>query len=106
MKNVKYYLIVFIGIAVLSASFLEAGEKESTQYIDELARSHIKIMQDDGSITNVINLLISEGIFCQVRGHKWEAGCGVSGCLVIHDGPMRHCVVCGKTETREMKPWN
>lgn len=72
---------------------------------NDLVKSHIKSMQDDGSITNVINLLVTNGTFCQIRGHQWEGGCGMDGCLVIHNNPMRHCPVCGTIESREIGPW-
>ena len=73
--------------------------------LDELAKAHVKAMRDDGSITNVVNLIVSDGTFCQVRGHKWEFGCGVNGCLVNHYAPMRHCAVCGSTQTQKVGPW-
>jgi len=66
----------------------------------------IKRCRDEGTLTNLVNALVADGSFCQVRGgHKWEFGCGVTGCLVIHAGPMRHCAVCGATETQEVGPW-
>ena len=64
----------------------------------DVAKSHIEEMRSDGSITNVVNMLIENGTVCNVRGHKWEAGCGTFGCLVIHTVPMRHCIVCGLVE--------
>jgi len=57
--------------------------------------------------TNAINRLMEDGTICFVRGnHDWQSGCGVFGCLVIHgDTPMRHCLICKKTETRDLGPW-
>lgn len=58
------------------------------------------------TITNYISKSVEDGTFCSVRGHTWESGCGMIGCLVIHgDEPMRHCRLCKKTETRELGPW-
>lgn len=64
------------------------------------AEWQIKTMQENGSLTNIVNLLISKGLVCEVRGHKWEPGCGIMGCVVYHTGAMRHCSVCGKTQTQ------
>jgi len=56
--------------------------------------------------TNAINQAVTNGVVCSVRGHQWESGCGFIGCLVMHgDAPMRHCVICNKTERRELGPW-
>lgn len=74
--------------------------------LDDLAKSHIKAMRNDGSITNVVNTLIADGTVCQVRGHRWEFGCGMSGCLVNHGGPMRHCPFCSTTQPMEVEPSN
>lgn len=41
------------------------------------------------------------GDICKVYGHRWEPGCGVDGCSVIHTRVMRYCVVCGKVESME-----
>jgi hypothetical protein len=71
------------------------------------AQSHIKAMREDGSLTNVVNALVADGTFCQVRGHKLELGCGVMGCLVNHPDVlrMRHCPMCGSVQTQEAGPW-
>lgn len=74
--------------------------------LDETAKAHIKAMHDDGSITNVVNTLIADGTVCQVRGHQWEFGCGMVGCLVNHSGPMRHCSFCSTTQPMEVEPSN
>lgn len=42
---------------------------------------------------------------CSLRGHRWKPGCAMEGCLVMHSGPIRHCVVCEKTETQEVGEW-
>jgi hypothetical protein len=56
---------------------------------------------DDATIRE----LAKNGSVCRVIGHRWEDGCGVPGCAVFHANPMRHCVICGKTETQEVGPW-
>ena len=90
---------------VVSAAAVACSAWLAAVSMDELAKSHVKSMRDDGSITNVINLLVTNGTFCQVREHKWESGCGISGCLVIHRGPIRHCPVCRKVQSQEIGPW-
>lgn len=86
-------------LAILCAAFVLASTP------DELAKKHIQEMTDDGSLTNVVNELVSSGTFCKVRGHKWELGCGVPGCLVMHYGEMRHCVICGAVQQRLPGDW-
>jgi hypothetical protein len=56
-------------------------------------------------LTNTVNRLVKEGKVCQVIGHKWERGCGMGGCLVLHAHEARHCLVCKKTETQEPAVW-
>lgn len=73
--------------------------------VDELAANHIKAMRDDGSVTNVIEKLVSDGTFCEVRGHQWVLGCGQIGCLVYHSGPTRHCSVCSSVQAQQLGPW-
>lgn len=65
----------------------------------------LKVPFSDQAKTNLIAALVASGTFCQVRGHAWEGGCGVAGCLVVHNGPMRHCPICGKVETQQIGPW-
>ena len=73
---------------------------------NDLAKYHIKTMTDDGSITNVLNMVIADGTFCRVRGgHNWQGGCGMSGCLVNHVGGIRHCTVCLTVQTQEPGQW-
>lgn len=66
---------------------------------------HIEAMQEDGSLSAVIDTLVCRGLICSVRGHIWEEGCGKPGCLVFHPNPTRHCLLCGKVETRSLGPW-
>jgi len=55
---------------------------------------------------DTIRELVKKGEVCRVIGHKWQSGCSVGpGCCVIHNAPMRHCVVCGKEETQQVGPW-
>ena len=56
-------------------------------------------------ITNAVKDLIASGDVCAVIGHKWQSGCGMAGCLVLHSGNMRHCLICGKVETQEIGDW-
>lgn len=58
-----------------------------------------------GDTTNMILRLVREGVVCAVIGHRWESGCGKPGCLVLHIGNVRHCVICGKVEVQEIGEW-
>lgn len=66
---------------------------------------HIEAMQEDGSLSAVIDTLVCRGLICSARGHIWAGGCGKPGCLVFHPNPMRHCLLCGKVEMRSLGPW-
>ena len=52
-----------------------------------------------------IKVLVTSGQVCRVRGHVWQDGCGMLGCLVMHYGPRRHCPLCGKVETQQIGEW-
>ena len=65
----------------------------------------IKRCREAGTLTNLVNELVEKGTFCEVRGHRWEPGCGMMGCLVIHLNQTRHCAVCGLVQTQEVGPW-
>lgn len=65
----------------------------------------IDLLIDGGLMTNAANRLIKEGHICASLGHKWEPGCGMVGCLVMHQNSQRHCSVCGKVESQEVRPW-
>jgi len=62
-------------------------------------------LRSQGDITNLVKKLVAAGDVCAVIGHKWEYGCGMPGCLVIHNDPIRHCVVCGATQTQKVGEW-
>jgi len=65
----------------------------------------VKQLREQGDMAKLVKALVESGDVCAVIGHKWEYGCGVPGCLVIHNNPVRHCVVCGKTQTQEVSEW-
>ena len=92
----RYILLIFIFYCTTSF----ASESPSLSTNSTKAKIHIKSMQEDGSINDVVDLLISDGVVCQIRNHIWENGCGIGGCLVIHGQPQRHCVICGKIKSR------
>ena len=71
----------------------------------DAAKSRIKAMRDDGSLTNVVNQMIADKVICEVRGHQWAPGCGMGGCLVIHSGPTRHCTMCGTYQEQIPGNW-
>jgi len=58
-----------LAFACLMAFALNALVADQTR--EEKVKEHIKAMQADGSITNVINLLIVDGTFCAIHGHSW-----------------------------------
>ena len=62
-------------------------------------------MIEAGTLTNMVRRLVEEGHVCSVIGHKWEDGCGKPGCITIHNYPIRHCVVCGATQTQKPGEW-
>lgn len=55
--------------------------------------------------TTLLNADDTAKRLCELRGHTWQSGCGMMGCAVIHGGPVRHCTVCGKTETQTVGEW-
>ena len=65
----------------------------------------VKQLREQGDVTNIVKKLVASGDVCAVIGHKWEHGCGVPGCCAIHNAPIRHCLVCGKTQTQEVSEW-
>lgn len=85
--------------------------------LETLAKHHVEVMQQDNTITNVIKLLVSQGEVCKVIEHKWQPGrkpihsiAGIDGHVITlpaitEPRPIRHCLVCGKTETREIGDW-
>ncbi len=69
---------------------------------DNMKSNAVSAVIDDDTIRR----LVSNGEVCRVIGHKWESVCSVGpGCLVIHTGPIRHCVICGKEERQSLGPW-
>jgi hypothetical protein len=65
----------------------------------------VKQLREQGDMTNLVKKLVESGDVCAVIGHKWEYGCGMPGCLVIHNDPIRHCAVCGATQTQKVSEW-
>jgi len=65
----------------------------------------LKVPFTDEAKSNLVVALVASRLLCDLRGHAWEVGCGVSGCLVIHYEPMRHCIICGKVESQQIGPW-
>jgi hypothetical protein len=66
----------------------------------------LRQLRQQVDMTNLVKQLVADGDVCNAIGHKWQYGCSVGpGCLVIHSGPIRHCVVCRKEETQRVGPW-
>ncbi len=65
----------------------------------------VQCMIKTGTLTNTVQRLVKEGHVCAVIGHRWQDGCGVLGCLVLHSNNQRHCVICGKTQGQKVGDW-
>ena len=65
----------------------------------------IKDIRKEGSMPDLVKKLVKAGDVCDVIGHKWKDGCGTEGCLNFHTVPERHCVICGKIQTKEVPEW-
>jgi hypothetical protein len=65
----------------------------------------IKDIRREGSMPDLVKKLVKAGDVCEVIGHKWKDGCGTEGCLNFHTVPERHCVICGKIQTKEVSEW-
>jgi len=68
-------------------------------------RDHIKEMESDGSLTNVINLLITSGKFCAIHGHVWGDHMHVT--LEYEPGRIgcRQCHICGLHQSQHATDW-
>lgn len=72
---------------------------------DALAAKHVKEMREDGSITNVVNLLISSGEFCRVHGHAWGPHLHVTLEYMPDRISCRECKVCGLHQSQYVTDW-
>jgi len=97
MKN---KLRLAVGLAAVASSVLLAAVN-----MDDLAKSHIKAMQADGSITNVLIMLITNGIFCQVRGHTWGEHMHVTLEYSPNRIGCRQCKACGEHQSQYATEW-
>lgn len=68
-------------------------------------RDRVKEMELDGSLTNVINLLITSGKFCAIRGHAWGTHMHVT--LEYEPGRIgcRQCQICGLHQSQHTTDW-
>ena len=72
---------------------------------EPIAKQHIQTMRDDGSLTNVVKLLVESGEFCQIHGHAWGSHT-VTTLLYRPDNPQsRECKICGKVQERTQTEW-
>jgi hypothetical protein len=62
-------------------------------------------LREQGDMTNLVKKLVASGDVCAVIGHRWEPGCGNLACAVYHADPIRHCALCGKTQTQQPGEW-
>lgn len=65
----------------------------------------IKEMEEDGSLTNVINLLATSGKLCAVKGHAWGSHLHVT--LEYDQGRIgcRECKVCKLHQSQYASDW-
>ena len=52
-----------------------------------------------------VRAMVKSGRVCEVVGHIWESGCGMTGCLVIHYGEQRSCRLCGLAQSKTTGEW-
>lgn len=72
---------------------------------DDIAKAHIKAMQNDGSITNAVNLLVKDGLFCSVRGHAWGMHVHQTLEYVPDRIACRECKACGLHQAQYVSEW-
>lgn len=89
-------LLVIIVVALISLAAIGP---------DDLAKSHIKAMRDDGSITNVVNMLFDDGTVCQVRGHRWGNHMHVTLEYAPNLAGCRECVICKLHQSLYTTEW-
>lgn len=77
------------------------------------ASNIMDLAENEGQLTNLVNLLVSSGEFCKVRGHAWkdttptispDVGRIYRHFLGIPD-EQRTCTVCGLSQERSMPDW-
>jgi len=71
--------------------------KDPQRWIDEMKREQV--------LSNVVNKLVAEGTFCQIRGHHWELGNGAGWVFNPAGEPMRHCTTCSAIQTQTIGDW-
>lgn len=73
--------------------------------IGSCAEAFIDRMRETACLKEVVEKMLEDKIICEVEGHRWELGCGLDGCATIHEGPTRHCVICGEMQSRSLGDW-
>lgn len=76
----------------------------------EKAAEHVAAMKADGTVTNVVRQLASDGSICAVVGHAWRDGRPGEGDGVYfadyHPGTSyRTCRICGGCESQSITDW-
>ena len=69
------------------------------------AERYIELARITGETTNLVNLLVSSGEFCRIRGHVWGPAPHLTLEYYSEPREFRRCVICGKEETRSMPAW-
>lgn len=88
-----------------AGSVLLADLTNARDPLSELARAHVITMQADGSITNVINLLVASGELCRIRGHAWGSHLHVTLEYMPDRIACRECKVCGVHQSQFATEW-
>lgn len=81
------------------------AEWKKWKEIAESNRDYIKEMELSGSLTNTINLLVTSGKLCAVRGHVWGEHMHVT--LEYEPGRIgcRECKLCGLHQSKHATDW-
>jgi len=89
-----------ISFAMIGLTAMLLGSSQNDE-----AKRHIAKMRADGSITNVIAILIADGTFCQVSGHVW----GQHSHNTLEYSPSRvncrQCAACGLHQEQHVTSW-
>jgi len=78
------------------------GLKVPGQWFNHTSRT-VVFSESNDILTNTVNLLVSSGQFCSVRGHTWSFA-PILG--VYQPGQrVRQCAICRATQTSEQTEW-
>jgi hypothetical protein len=90
-----------IGFSAGGTNFISALKRvfKSEQ---EMTDFYINRMESDNALTNVINLLVSSGKFCEIKGHAWIQKFSLTADLDPNRSETRQCTICGKWQSKRV----